>query len=268
MSATRGAAERGALLGGALVSLLEPVRGQEVAFNRWYERDHFYAGVLAGPGFFSGRRFVATRALKALRYPERTPVVDDIREGSYLSLYWILKGQEDQAIDWAVARVNQLRALGRLRPAQGQAQAGFYAYRGGAFRDADGVPAELALDHPFGGAVLLMVDRGDGVEAAELERFYREKRLPKLLAGSPAAMCLFLQPQPLPAGAPASVRRPPGIERRILLLYFLETDPHESWSLFAAEGEAIAATGLGAVSYAAPFVPTVPGSDRYADELW
>ena len=81
-------------------------------------------------------------------------------------------------------------------------------------------------------------------------------------------MCLFLQPQPLPAGAPASVRRPPGIERRILLLYFLETDPHESWSLFAAEGEAIAATGLGAVSYAAPFVPTGPGSDRYADELW
>ena len=36
-------------LGSVLVSLLDPTRGDEVAFNRWYERDHFYAGVMVGP---------------------------------------------------------------------------------------------------------------------------------------------------------------------------------------------------------------------------
>ena len=41
------------------------------------ERDHFYAGCLSGPGFFAGRRFVATRALKARRYPEAAPALGD-----------------------------------------------------------------------------------------------------------------------------------------------------------------------------------------------
>ena len=31
-------------LGSMLFTLVEPRRGHEVAYNRWYERDHFYAG--------------------------------------------------------------------------------------------------------------------------------------------------------------------------------------------------------------------------------
>ena len=31
-------------LGSMLFTLVEPHRGHEVAYNRWYERDHFYAG--------------------------------------------------------------------------------------------------------------------------------------------------------------------------------------------------------------------------------
>ncbi len=87
--------------------------------------------------------------------------------------------------------------------------------------------------------------------------------------GVPAALCLGLEPEPLPDDAPAYVRRPPGLERRSLHLYFLESDPRECWDqVFAPQQRAIASSGLGEVSFTAAFIPTVPGSDRYTDELW
>ena len=49
-------------LGSMLFTLVEPHRGHEVAYNRWYERDHFYAGCMIGPYQFAGKRFVATAA--------------------------------------------------------------------------------------------------------------------------------------------------------------------------------------------------------------
>ena len=55
--------------GSALFTLVDPTEGHEVAYNRWYERDHFYAGCLIGPWLFAGKRWVATRALKDLRFP-------------------------------------------------------------------------------------------------------------------------------------------------------------------------------------------------------
>ena len=33
-------------LGSMLLTLVEPHRGHEVAYNRWYERDHFYSGCM------------------------------------------------------------------------------------------------------------------------------------------------------------------------------------------------------------------------------
>ena len=47
-------------LGSMLFTLVEPHRGHEVAYNRWYERDHFYSGCMIGPYQFAGKRFVAT----------------------------------------------------------------------------------------------------------------------------------------------------------------------------------------------------------------
>ena len=35
--------------GSALFTLVDPSKGHEVAYNRWYERDHFYAGCMIGP---------------------------------------------------------------------------------------------------------------------------------------------------------------------------------------------------------------------------
>ncbi len=41
-------------LGGALVTMVEPHKGHEVAYNRWYERDHFYAGCQIGAWNLAG----------------------------------------------------------------------------------------------------------------------------------------------------------------------------------------------------------------------
>ena len=51
------------------VTLVEPHRGHEVAYNRWYERDHFYAGCLIGAYKFAGARFVATAASRRSATP-------------------------------------------------------------------------------------------------------------------------------------------------------------------------------------------------------
>ena len=52
-------------LGTILFSLAEPKPGHEREYNRWYERDHFFAGCMVGANFFSARRWVATKPLKA-----------------------------------------------------------------------------------------------------------------------------------------------------------------------------------------------------------
>ena len=37
-------------VGTAVIAYIEPHAGEARAFNRWYERDHFYAAAMAGPG--------------------------------------------------------------------------------------------------------------------------------------------------------------------------------------------------------------------------
>ena len=185
-------------LGSILFSIVEPRKGHEVAYHRWYERDHFYAGCMIGPGTFSGRRWVATQPLKRLRYRAETPIADDIARGSYLHTYWIADGQYDEFVSWAVAQVHALHSGGRMFDEADQVHTGFYAYRGCVSRDGDGVPPELALDYPYPGIVVVMLERPDGAEPGALDRWYREEHLPGALAGSPAALCLAFDPLPLP----------------------------------------------------------------------
>src|ERR1700689_4646016 len=85
-------------LGTMLYTLVEPHRGHEVAYNRWYERDHFYAGCQIGAYNFAGARFVATADLKDLRPPPPGAAavavgpVSDSAAGSYLGVYYVLDG--------------------------------------------------------------------------------------------------------------------------------------------------------------------------------
>lgn len=255
-------------VGAALFTLVEPHRGHEVAYHRWYERDHFYAGCLIGPLWFAGRRWVATRPLKELRYPATTRFLPDISKGSYLATYWILKGHEQDAITWGTTQVNWLHPAGRMFEHRDHVHTLMYVNRWSLSRDDDGVPAALALDHPFGGLVAVMVDRHEGTDPRELSAWLRESCLPGAMAGTPWALTCALTPIPLPEGAPVFQPENPGLERRMLLMCFVDTDPRDCWETFAGLGETVGEGGLAEVSYVAPFIPTIPGTDTYTDQLW
>jgi hypothetical protein len=51
-------------------------------------------------------------------------------------------------------------------------------------------------------------------------------------------------------------------------VHVVEGDPLDSWDHFRQLVEKLEASGTARVTFAAPFVQTVFGSDRYADELW
>jgi hypothetical protein len=245
-------------LGSALFTLVEPHRGHEVAYNRWYERDHFYAGCMIGPWYFAGRRWVATRDLKDLRIgSDAGPLYGDDRAGSYLALYWVLKGRFRENVDWSTRQVHWLHRHGRMFPERDHIHTLLYRYRGIGSRDDDGVPAELALDHPFPGLGAVVVERtGDASPPG-----------PALAADSPVALVLSFSGVPLPPGAPVTQPGTDGVERRELQLWFADDEPATWWSAARDYAETVAASGDGVVRWASPFVPTVPGTDRYTDRL-
>ena len=138
-------------VGSMLFTMVDPHRGHEVAYNRWYERDHFYAGCLIGPWLFAGGRWVATRALKDLRFPADSPFADPVDAGSYLSIYWVHEGHEAEHFAWATKQVRWLYANGRGFAERTHAHTALYSLVARHQRDADSVPLELALDHGYDG---------------------------------------------------------------------------------------------------------------------
>ncbi len=257
-------------LGTVLFSIVEPKPGHEREFHRWYERDHFFAGCMIGQNYFSGRRWVATRTLKALRFPAETPVTPDISKGSYLVTYWILAGTYPETLRWSVDQVLQLHRQNRMQPPRDNISTAFYRYDWGAFRDEDGVPAELALEHPYKGIGVTMIDRATGVSESDLSDWLRDGYLPGAMLDSPVAMTLCLRAEPLPDDAPDYVPRPSAeeLDRRYLLLFFLEDEPGEWWrEKLTHLDRALQQAELGRIVYAAPFIPTVPGTDKYVEEL-
>ena len=246
-------------LGSALFTLVDPHRGHEVAYNRWYERDHYYAGCMNGPFYFSGRRWVCTRALKDMRLASGgEPLFGDDRAGSYLALYWTPKGRFRDNTDWSTRQVHWLHANGRMFAERDHVHTLLYLYKGAHARDADGVPPELALDHPFPGLGAVIVEPTGETTPPR----------PSLPAGSPVALVLSFRGVPLPPDAPVTQPGTDGAERRELQLWFADAEPEAWWSAVGDHADAIAESGTGVVRWASPFVPTVPGTDRYSDELW
>jgi hypothetical protein len=54
----------------------------------------------------------------------------------------------------------------------------------------------------------------------------------------------------------------------VVQLLFLEGDPVSSWDRVGAYADRVAAGGAGRVTFAAPFLATVVGTDTYTDQLW
>jgi len=256
-------------LGSMLFTLVEPHRGHEVAYNRWYERDHFYAGCMIGPYQFAGKRFVATAAMKTLRDPDSSEITGEPDRGTYLGLYWVLDGYHDVWNRWAVDQVMALHKAGRMFAERDHIHTLLYDYVWEHQRDADGLPAELALDHPCAGLVAVFTERADNVSAADFESWQRRDHLPSLLPGTSARLVVAADPLPLLIDAPGDVPRTEADDRRQMTLWFLDRDPAAAWdATIGAHRTAIESSGRGRVVAALPFIPTIPGTDTYTDALW
>jgi hypothetical protein len=253
-------------IGSALITLVEPHEGHERAYNRWYEDDHFYSGAMAMPWMFAGRRWVATRSLQALRYPEASAIAQPLDAGKYLATYWITDGRYDDHLRWTVATNQRLLPDGRIYLDRTHVYTSFQTYTGAVYRDAEGPRDIHSLDHPYAGLVLEVIDSTD--DRAALDRWLREEHLPARMIGSGAAMTLVFEPIPLPEDRMSYVEDVPGLERRLTLLTLTDALAADCWATtFAGTGAAVEQAGVGRVELAAPFLPTIPGTDTYVEEL-
>jgi hypothetical protein len=245
-------------VGSLLFTMVEPHRGHEVAYNRWYERDHFYAGCMVGKWQFAGARYVATRECKAKRYPADSPITPDASTGSYLAVYWVLDEHHDEWNEWGVEQVNWLHEHDRMFAERDHIHTALYEYAGELNADGSTMPVELALDRHYPGIVAMIgeADDIDGVTSWLSER------------GCPSDVMLVGTPLPLRGDRPADVPdQPEG--SRFLHLHFVDEDPVAVWDeRFASIGADLEASGLGTIVFASPFLATVPGTDRYTDQLW
>ena len=146
---------------------------------------------------------------------------------------------------------------------------GLYRFEWEQGRDADGVPAELTLDHRFAGMVSVHLEPAAGTTGAEFSAWVRDRYLPGALEGSPVAVVLGFSPLPLLADAPGDVPRDDTVDDRVLLLAFVDEDPTASFpDVFGPLDRAVDEAGVGSVLWASAFIGTVPGTDTYTDQLW
>jgi hypothetical protein len=254
-------------VGSMLWVFTDPHRGHEFAYNRWYERDHYYGGCMIGPFHFAGSRWVAPRRHRDARFPADSPMPFPIDAGTYACLYWYLGGHHDDALDWATPQVHHLYAEDRGFAERTHYNTATFGHNWRAYRDPDPVPIELALDHRYPGMVAMFLDLADGVEQAAMDDFF-DGYLPRWLEGSPVASVVHWANVPLRADKADFVPIDPAGARRTLLVQFVEGDPLDSWDRQRDLAAALAESGTGTVAFAAPFVATVVGTDRYVDELW
>jgi len=253
-------------LGHSMITFVEPHREQVAEYNRWYEHDHAYTAVTAAPGCFAYRRFVAPRRLKSLRYPDPSAVADPVGKGSYISLFWFEKDRVGEVFEYSFGVTPSLAAAGRMNNDRDHVSTAVHNYVGGTGRGASAVPPEIALDHPWAGMVAVWIRPRTNASAADVATWCRAE-LDRGIAsgrGHVGQVLDFVQCD-FPGGMPALTGRVDELVR----CYFLDVDPADAWlETFADLGESVGSGGLGTVELVAPFIPTVPGTDRYQDELW
>jgi hypothetical protein len=233
-------------IGTAIVSYIEPHSGAEREFNRWYERDHFPAAVMAGPGPYAGARFVATRACKVARAPGE--LFGDPRRGSYLSVAWLLPGAQPAWDAWIPGQMETLVAERRMFEGRDHLHTAVYDYQWEA-RAGETAPACVALDAPHSGVIAVAVQDGEGAD--DLERWasgWVEPELPLVVALRRDRLLVSILESPAP---------------HVLLLAFVSGAVIDLWARVVAP----AVARRDDVGFAGPFLATVPGTDTYADEL-
>lgn len=255
-------------LGQAMITMVEPTTDPDRLreYNRWYEHDHCYSGVMVGPWAFSYGRFVATRRLKDLRFPAGSTVASPVDTGSFIAFYWYLAGKIDEHFAWSFPATQQLAAEGRMNGDRTHISTSLYDFRGSVNRTGWPVPAEISLDHRYPGLVCLWLDRAERAGTDALVTSLRDDLLPQALGeASPLAQALVFTPRDFP-GVPGSGA---GVDEKVLVALFTHCDPADVWQNHIEPlAAAIERGGLGSVGLAAAFVGVVPGTETYLDQLW
>lgn len=258
-------------VGSMLLTLVDPNPGYEKAYNRWYERDHFYAGCLIGPWLFAGSRWVATRQLKGLRWPRLDAVAQPWDAGSYVAVYFVERGHhDDHFAHWARKQVVELYQQGRGFSERRHIHTALFDHLGAVYRDDDPVPIELALDHGYPGLVALWLDARHGMAARDLHTRLAEGPLPKLLSGSAIEIVSSWTPsagEDEPKNVPMDLGTRAGGPERTAQLLFVSGDVRESLDGIRDYTSALEREDLADVRLVAPFFRTVIGTDTYVDQL-
>ena len=243
-------------LGSWLFTMVEPRPGHAVAYNRWYERDHFYSGCMIGAYTLAGGRYVATRDCKAKRFGSGER---DLAKGSYLALYWILDGHHQEWDAWGVTQVNALHREGRMFLERDHIHTGFYSYEAEYNAPGSITPIELALDRAYAGLAAMIIDLAPGKTKADVAAV-----LAKI--GCPGDVALMGAPMPLDPTRPKDV--PASESHHVVVLNFSPEDPLAVWEeRYVPLAKAIEASGVGRIGFASPFLATVVGTDIYTDQL-
>ena len=254
-------------LGHAMITMVEPTRDPERLreYNRWYEHDHAYSGVLAGPWAFSYRRWVATQPLKAMRVPDPSTVADPVTNGSFIAFYWYLKDKLDEHFAWSFPQTQWLGEQGRMNPDRDHVSTSLYDFVGSVNRPEWPVPAEIAMDHPYAGLVVAWLDRAPSASEADLDAWITNEWLPGVVqAESPIGQALVFAPRDFPGVAGSGV----GVGEKRCCAFFLQCDPRDAWAEhFAPLADGVDGSGVATLGLLAPFIPVIPGTDTYLDEL-
>lgn len=255
-------------LGHAMITMVEPTQDPERLreYNRWYEHDHCYSGVMVGPWAFSYGRFAAPRRLKDLRFPAESTVASPLDQGSYIAFYWYLAGKVEEHFAWSFPATQQLAADGRMNGDRTHITTSLYDFRGAVNRPGWPVPAEITLDHRYPGLVCLWLDRAPSSTSDDVVSWLTGDYLPWVLSeDSPLAQALVFTPRDFPGVANSGV----AVGEKVLVAFFVKGDPADVWtSHIEPMAETVAAGGHATIGLAAGFVGVIPGLESYADQLW
>jgi hypothetical protein len=194
----------------------------------------------------------------------------DPNTGSYVAIYWVLKGHHDEWNRWSVDTVKNLHATGRMFAQRTHIHTQLYDNQWSMTRTETTTNIELALDRGYPGIVVNVGELADGVTHEQMEAWMRDTWAPQAFAaGWGPDVFNYATLLPLLDDAPADVPRVPRAERRFLQIHFVDHDPSENWQVgYGTFGEQLNASGLARHLWTSPFKNTVFGTDTYTGDLW